>query len=1719
MNAITVIAPVNFSRVNMSAFAHVDSQCRALEGHVLQVHFNPIPQDASLFVSIDGTAPLLATRPTRALLRGYSLHMAHVKANSNLTIQAFEKGKVPSSVSTLVLGASNPCFKGACGVFESCIINADVFSASSHYCLPSTLPGSNVQIQKRVQQGSVKIDECLEGLDNCDARHLCIDTPGSFTCQPQLSLHMCDVGSSRETTLCTSFSIVAELDCVTGTWAKIGVTDNAVECFDEVLKHETCRKRLFKWQAAGGGVCECEFSPSWLSPQPKLFEDECMWQNNTMSTYRMSVPYERVSAMDCYTGPIFSLLPPQRSPAECLQQVLATPACDTSFFKWADAVDNNDCMCAIKGSLHECQYKSKGTMSTWRVMRDSCYDGHKSFYLSNASLEFLGVHLLSRNYRYRAMVAFDQTNPATAADYALIISRVSDGAVIWSNQQVVNNILRRERDPVYSNMTKDCQDGYTWSCHQKLSITNSSISPDISSSFSLITNYTATLQLNSSSLILASAAAPVQVLWQTQPNLQHVGANFLVLQSDGDLRLYSGNGSILWTSDTSDGTDFQADMAAAQFTTHAQQTCSLCAAGTFKSVSKHGGGSCVECVAGSHSAAGATSCSACGTGISVKATGSTACVECAAGSYPAMVDRAACVATVACAGSDSCECARKIASRQGIISSGLSSNYSQCSWIVSTVAHTCLPASPIAITFNLDLAQHVVQVFACHDHNCLQRTALTPISTAASTIEYESTSAFLQVVSNTSGTVFEGSWTVGHACLLCARGAYSSAISNRACSQCPWGKTTKEMGSKSASVCNDCRNGSYAAPTNASGFEFAAAAKYISIQLPFLETCATPKFCRFPFTYQGVSHNRCTMADHAPGTPWCGTVVDVDACLSDLSSRFDISSNSSLLSGRSKCWTECGAPKGSVSCSLVDLSTLYFAQFSPLTQPFPAGTKVSQWAQFEQTVISSQPSYYPTTTGPKGYSFVRFHSDAAHGKTESMVAASLSTQLKLNTEGLSIVAVVRFTSSSERGSTGSGNGSETGVTSGNLLELKSPSTSTGNGDKILVVHSAGEITWRIFGGDALLCEISSAVPDDEWMSLVLRYEPLARRVDMFLSHQTTCCEVDTDLQLKSSALCDTTRISKSTAGSTCSGECGCIDTSMLASNGTISNGPSPYGQNIECEWTVHSDTDISLIFTSFNTKVCCDIITIYNCSDQTLDCVIARLSGSAVSLTDIHTSSTGVMLIVFTTDGSVQQEGFSANWSISPEIVYMDRNLSSITVGDSNFKGDVAGLVVVDEYLDLNSAAVIGDSLSFGQGNPCCRSVSSRSCFDCPVGFYSDALGASSCALCPPGKYADATGHAVCTNCLHGQYSTVVGATSDVCQDCPAQSYSGDGSNVITNCTCNQGYTGPDGSNCKECIAGTWKALNGSSSCILCASGKYSSETGGITESTCTDCPATTYSGDGSGLLTNCTCNRGYTGDDGTDCIECIAGTWKALNGSSSCILCVSGKYSNKTAEISEATCDDCPAQSYSGDGSNVITNCTCNQGYTGPDGSNCKECIAGTWKALNGSSSCILCASGKYSSETGGIAESICTDCPAHTYSGDGSGLLTNCTCNVGYIDDDGGPCSPECGTSGKTSGSIRLVDCDVNKCCRVEVEHSGQWGTVCDDEANNFAAVVACRQVGCPNATATQLPSFGGGSDPILLDDLNCTGSETELDECNHGTWGSHNCAHSEDWGVCCV
>ena len=101
-----------------------------------------------------------------------------------------------------------------------------------------------------------------------------------------------------------------------------------------------------------------------------------------------------------------------------------------------------------------------------------------------------------------------------------------------------------------------------------------------------------------------------------------------------------------------------------------------------------------------------------------------------------------------------------------------------------------------------------------------------------------------------------------------------------------------------------------------------------------------------------------------------------------------------------------------------------------------------------------------------------------------------------------------------------------------------------------------------------------------------------------------------------------------------------------------------------------------------------------------------------------------------------------------------------------------------------------------------------------------------------------------------------------------------------------------------------------------------------------------------------------------------------------------------------------------------------------------------------------------------------------------------------------------------------MRLVNGAVFSEGRVEIYHSGSWGTVCDDFWSTADAEVICRQLGYPRALeAVRNGRFGQGVGQIWMDNVRCFGNESHIADCRFPGWGAHNCRHNEDAGVRCA
>ena len=104
-------------------------------------------------------------------------------------------------------------------------------------------------------------------------------------------------------------------------------------------------------------------------------------------------------------------------------------------------------------------------------------------------------------------------------------------------------------------------------------------------------------------------------------------------------------------------------------------------------------------------------------------------------------------------------------------------------------------------------------------------------------------------------------------------------------------------------------------------------------------------------------------------------------------------------------------------------------------------------------------------------------------------------------------------------------------------------------------------------------------------------------------------------------------------------------------------------------------------------------------------------------------------------------------------------------------------------------------------------------------------------------------------------------------------------------------------------------------------------------------------------------------------------------------------------------------------------------------------------------------------------------------------------------------------------TLATLRLIGGSRPGEGRVEIYYRGSWGTVCDDNWDIKDARVVCGQLGYPSAVgAPQSARFGQGSGKIWLDEVQCQGNETSIENCRHRPWGVHDCSHSEDASVIC-
>ncbi len=101
----------------------------------------------------------------------------------------------------------------------------------------------------------------------------------------------------------------------------------------------------------------------------------------------------------------------------------------------------------------------------------------------------------------------------------------------------------------------------------------------------------------------------------------------------------------------------------------------------------------------------------------------------------------------------------------------------------------------------------------------------------------------------------------------------------------------------------------------------------------------------------------------------------------------------------------------------------------------------------------------------------------------------------------------------------------------------------------------------------------------------------------------------------------------------------------------------------------------------------------------------------------------------------------------------------------------------------------------------------------------------------------------------------------------------------------------------------------------------------------------------------------------------------------------------------------------------------------------------------------------------------------------------------------------------------NLRLVNGHSRCAGRVEVLHSGQWGTVCDLFWDLADAAVVCKELDCGEPVDVLSEAhFGQGSGPVWRSHVRCVGSESNLKDCASAGWYKSYCDHTRDAGVIC-
>jgi hypothetical protein len=353
----------------------------------------------------------------------------------------------------------------------------------------------------------------------------------------------------------------------------------------------------------------------------------------------------------------------------------------------------------------------------------------------------------------------------------------------------------------------------------------------------------------------------------------------------------------------------------------------------------------------------------------------------------------------------------------------------------------------------------------------------------------------------------------------------------------------------------------------------------------------------------------------------------------------------------------------------------------------------------------------------------------------------------------------------------------------------------------------------------------------------------------------------------------------------------------------------------------------------------------------------------------------------------------------------------------------------------------------------------------CNLG-YAGAPG-EACVACEPGTFRENSSRYICEACPANTYNVFLHSSSRAaCLACHANTSSAPGSRSQRACVCDPGLSGvlqhggTDGVyECTPCAGGTYAEAANSSLCDACPAGKFSASVGADTRETCEACAlgsvalapgltacepcgASTWQNTSApGHLARpceaCPANASHALAGVVDVFACVCapGVYKLpLDFGFRCALCEPGARCPGADRI-----EDCPFNTFSVGG--VVTECTpcaalsraatsaplaspaqcqCVPGAEGAFHELCSLCAPGFFQPLdltfNGTgasapvsavaTACQPCAPDEFQTQLGATA---CVPCHAHssTAGAAGSDAAEDCTCDAGFVGEDGVACS----------------------------------------------------------------------------------------------------------------